>query len=73
MKKAFLVFSMLMMLMSCSDDDDQGNNQSEVIGNWKLIQVYSYPGDGSGTFEDVVSQKTVLFHANGTVTSNGSL
>lgn len=44
-----------------------------LVNSWKLIEVLSDPGDGSGTFQPVTSSKTVSFFDDGTVGSNGIL
>ncbi len=63
-----LVFS----LFSCSSDDD--NSPSNLIGKWRLYEQLADPGDGSGTFRPIDSDKTLEFFANGVITSqNGSL
>ena len=53
---------------SCKKDDG-----SISLNKWKLIEQYSDPGDGSGEFNPVESNKTLEFFSNGTVVSNGSL
>ena len=58
------------MLLSCSSDDI---DSSHIIGKWKLIQVLADPGDGSGTFVDVESSKTITFLSDGMFSSNGNL
>ena len=72
MKK--LIFSLITVgiLFSCNNDDDSNSN-TELIGNWKLIEVLLDPGDGSGTFSSVESEKTITFEIGGTITSNGTL
>ena len=37
------------------------------LGTWRLIEVRADPGDGSGTFQPVISSKTVTFETNGTM------
>lgn len=59
------------MLLSCSSNDD--NIDSNLIGTWKLAEVNNDPGDGSGTFHKVNTNKTLLFKGNKIVKSNGSL
>ncbi|MGJ8592455.1 MAG: lipocalin family protein [Aquaticitalea sp.] len=74
MKTKFLIFAIVLAFFSCSDDDNiPPQAVPEVVGTWKLVGVYLDPGDGSGDFETVDSQKTVQFMTDGTVTSNGSL
>jgi len=53
---------------SCKKDEN-----TTVVNKWKLIEQYSDPGDGSGDFNPVVSNKTIEFLDNATVVSNGSL
>ena len=60
------------ILFSCNDDENSNLN-TELIGSWKLIEVLSDPGDGSGTFHSVESKKIITFKSNGSVTSNGNL
>ncbi len=45
----------------------------EADSTWQLEAILADPGDGSGTFQTVESDKTVSFYADGTLTSNGSL
>lgn len=62
------------MLFSCNNDDDSfPENNSPLIGNWKLTAIYIDPGDGTGDFETVTSAKKVSFYADGRITSSGSL
>ena len=72
MKK--LIFSLITVgiLFACNNDDDSNSN-TELAGNWKLIEVLLDPGDGSGTFSSVESEKTITFEIGGTITSNGTL
>lgn len=49
------------------------NETTTVVNKWKLIEQYSDPGDGSGDFNPVESNKTIEFLDNATVVSNGSL
>jgi hypothetical protein len=67
-----LLFTVLAILtISCSKDN--ADPDPEVIGQWKLIEIYADPGDGSGTFQPVESGKMVTFRKDGTVSSNGSI
>ncbi|RDK89032.1 hypothetical protein [Marinirhabdus gelatinilytica] len=73
MKKFILFFAISLTILSCNSDDDAISNETTVVGSWKLIEVYLDPGDGSGDFEPVTSEKIVEFRANGSVLSNGSI
>jgi hypothetical protein len=72
MKKTLFILLSLGILYSCNNDDDSNSNV-ELIGNWKLIEVLVDPGDGSGTFNSVVSDKIITFENDETITSNGNL
>lgn len=62
------------LFISCSKDDDENNVENDtLIGKWELVENLSDPGDGSGVFEVVESDKTIEFFADSTVVSNGSL
>lgn len=71
MKKIFVVLCTLMLLLSCSSDEK--DIPLDLIGTWKLQEVNNDPGDGSGTFQKVESDKTLIFKKNLEITSNGSL
>lgn len=68
-----MLLTSLSLLMSCKSDDDNSPSETELIGDWKLIEVLSDPGDGSGTFTSVDSEKRISFKSDGTISSNGSL
>ena len=69
-----LIFTLIAVgiLFSCNNDDDSNSN-TELIGNWKLIEVLADPGDGSGSFYSVESEKIITFKSGGIITSNGNL
>ena len=70
MKKLLLVLLASMLILSCSKNS---SNDVELLGEWRLVEIYADPGDGSGTFEAVESDKIVEFLSNNTVISNGAL
>lgn len=72
MKKIATLLIAIVAIVSCSKKDkDDSNTQS---GNtYKLIEILADPGNGSGTFQSVISNKTIEFKPNGTVVSNGEL
>jgi len=72
MKKIVLTLAVIGILSSCNKDDKTVQN-TELIGNWKLIEVLADPGDGSGTFTAVESDKIISFKNNGIIISNGRL
>ena len=68
---ALIMFSLLGLLFSCSDDP--GIEKTSLEGKWQLRAVLMDPGDGSGTFQNIQSDKVVEFFKNGNVKSNGNL
>ena len=72
MKKILFILLTIGILYSCNKNDDS-NSSTELIGNWKLIEVLVDPGGGSGTFNSVESDKIITFENDGTITSNGNL
>jgi hypothetical protein len=70
-KNAIIVLTFLALAFSCSRNDD--NTEPELIGKYQLIEILADPGDGSGTFQSVSSDKTISFYNDSTVTSNGEL
>ncbi len=72
MKKVTLILLTGLILSACKKDNVKIENV-ELLGKWKLIEQLSDPGDGSGVFKSVESEKTIEFLDNGTVISNGTL
>lgn len=69
-----MVFAIVLVtLYSCTKQDDVFVKNKELIGKWKLTEQLMDPGDGSGTYMPVDSDKTIEFFSNGTVVSNGPL
>lgn len=74
MKTIVLLLSFTGILLSCSKSDLENIEIAELNSQWKLIEQLADPGDGSGTFESIDSQKIIKFYENGIVKSeNGSL
>jgi len=72
MEKTFIILFLAGILFSCSKDREREAG-FDLIGKWKLTEMLLDPGDGSGTFYPVSSDKIIEFHVDGTVTSNGSI
>lgn len=72
MKNAILIL-LTLLLFNCKSDDGTPQRDTNLIGKWKLIEQLADPGDGSGTFEPIESDRIVAFFSNGTVTANGIL
>lgn len=74
MKQVLLILIGLVLLIRCESSDDAGNLlTSDIVGTWQLMANLSDPGDGSGSFQSVSSNKTITFNADGTFTSNGDV
>lgn len=73
MKKLLLLLMTATLFTSCNNDDDAPTQEVSLIGNWRLIELLADPGDGSGTFQPITSDKTLTFNSNGEITSNQSL
>lgn len=70
MKNFISLLTAIAVLYACNQDDDSGSD-TNLVGTWKLIENLADPGDGSGTFNPVNSNKTITFNSDGTFTSNG--
>jgi len=66
MKALLLLVSLTLLLTSCNKDD------SELVGEWRLVERLADPGDGSGTFQAVSDSKIIDFDAQGNYTCSGT-
>ncbi len=64
---AFCLVLLMPILNSCNNTD------AELLSKWLLIEQLADPGDGSGVFVPVSSQKYLEFYDDGTISSNGSI
>lgn len=71
MKKLLIILFIASGLISCKSNGDTVGNA--LTGTYKLSETLIDIGDGSGTYNKVKSDKTIEFHKDGTVTSNGEL
>lgn len=59
--------------ISCTDNDDEIDTaQPELMGTWLLVEQNVDPGDGSGEFQKVDSEKSIEFLEEGIFKSNGT-
>lgn len=70
--KVLSLVCMLAILGACNDDDDNGTT-SPLVGTWELTAQLADPGDGSGTFSTVSSEKRITFYADGNFICNGNI
>ena len=75
MKKFLILLAGIVFVVACNNDDDNGpaGTDASVVGEWTLTEILADPGDGSGTFQPVVSSKSLTFSATGEVTSSGNI
>lgn len=66
MKISFAILVILSLFTSCKKKDG-----GSLTGTWELQEVLMDPGNGSGVFTAVSSDKNLVFHTNGNVNSNG--
>ena len=66
--KRLIILSLSILFLSCATEE---NTDVQLVGTWKLIEVLADPGDGSGIYTPVASDKTITFFSNGTIKSNG--
>lgn len=73
MKKSIYLLILLGVLFSCNKNDNETTGNSALVGSWKLIAILADPGNGSGIFNPVISNKTIVFDNNGNLSSNGTI
>lgn len=66
MKISFAILVILSLFTSCKK-----NKRDSLTGTWILKEVLMDPGNGSGVFTALSSDKNLVFHNNGNVNSNG--
>ncbi len=72
MKK--IILSLLTFsLLCCNSNDDSQKEAIELVGKWQLIEQLADPGDGSGIFVEINSDRIFEFFNDGTVIVNGDL
>ena len=70
--KILLALIGLVVLSSSCDKYTCGFSEG-IVGEWKLVEELMDPGDGSGTFQPVASDKEIEFFSNGTFEANGEM
>ena len=71
MRKVCLILLTAVIFSACSKDDPI--IEGDLTGTWILIEQLADPGNGSGTFQPVDSDKTITFLENNQFFSNGNL
>ncbi len=71
--KQTATFTILLALLVLSCNKNKHSTQTpDDLGTWRLTAIYLDPGDGSGSYQSVSSQKKLKFDA-GLVLSNGQI
>ena len=77
--KAFVKLSVFFLgcfvFLGCENPecDDTSVCLAEIESTWALTEAYFDPGDGSGSFTPINSNRTITFFENDTFASSGSL
>ena len=66
-----LFFISGLILTACNKGPHTVDNG--IVGEWKLTEQLMDPGDGSGVFTNVNSNKVIIFDSNGSFYCNGSI
>lgn len=72
-KTTFTVLLMGAAIFLSSCEKDEPMQTCGTPTTWKLVEVLADPGDGSGTFQPVNSQKKLAFSDDGTVRANSDM
>jgi hypothetical protein len=59
------------VLSACTSETEMGN--ADLIGKWKLVEALLDPGDGSGVFQPITSDRTIEFFRDGKFISSEPL
>lgn len=72
MRQIIYIF-LALLLFNCSSEDKNNNEENQLIGKWQAEAHLLDPGDGSGEFKPVETQRIIEFFSDGTVKVNGDL
>ncbi|UZR98149.1 lipocalin family protein [Chondrinema litorale] len=72
MRNTLLMIVIACMAFTC-DENEEVELTAGIVGKWKLKEIYADPGNGSGKFNEVESDKTITFLASNEVSTNESL
>lgn len=67
MKKIITLLLVLTAVVACKNEDGP---YELIVGTWQLAEVLADPGDGSGVYEPVTSDKKLTFYSDGTFIAN---
>ena len=67
------IFKSVVLILISAFVSSCNEESTDLVSKWRLIEQLADPGDGSGTFQPVTSNKMIEFYDDGTITSNGSI
>lgn len=67
-----LMVCVMALFGACKNDDDS-TASPPLVGQWQLVEQLMDPGDGSGSFAPVDSEKKITFNADGSFSCNGNI
>lgn len=73
MKNVILLISSCLFLILSSCEKEECGFGEGIVGKWKLTHELYDPGDGSGTFQAITSDKEIVFNSNATFEANGDM
>lgn len=78
MRRILAITLLAKVFTSCKEDPNPCAGfgfecAATVESHWELIEIYSDPGNGSGSFNEVESERTITIFQNGDFISKGSL
>ncbi len=73
MKLTTLIITGALLILNSSCEKQTCSSASGIVGEWKLIEELIDPGDGSGTFQAITSNKEIKFCDDGTFEANGEM
>ena len=71
--RLFIFLAFILLALGCNSDDDEGDLSQGITGQWILVEMLADPGDGSGTFMTVDSERTITFEEDGTYEANADI
>lgn len=73
MVRFVLLFLTVFSIAQCSVHSCEGEDETNLIGQWQLIERLIDPGDGSGRYKKVNSDRVLEIFEDGRVTFNESI
>ncbi len=74
MKNSYLIFLLILSIFSCTPEEEPiiEDESPILMSTWQLIETLFDPGDGSGTFTPIDSDKIIRLWDDGSIQANGA-